>query len=84
MIFHRARLKLQSTTIDLQMVDCNLNKANKLKYLGVIIDDTISWVHHITYIKIRSRRVLESCLKQVNTSKGKVFSPCTTPIYIPT
>ena len=51
MIFHRARLKLQSTTIVLQMGDCNLNKANNLKYLGVIIDDTISWVHHITYIK---------------------------------
>ena len=33
------------------MGDCNLNKANNLKYLGVIIDDTISWVHHITYIK---------------------------------
>ena len=51
MIFHRARLKLQSSTINLQMGDCNLNKANNLKYLGVIIDDTISWVHHITYIK---------------------------------
>ena len=50
-IFHRARLKLQNTTIDLKMGDCNLNKANNLKYLGVIIDDTISWVHHITYIK---------------------------------
>ena len=43
--------KLHITTIDLQMGDCNLNKANNLKYLGVIIDDTISWVHHITYIK---------------------------------
>ena len=50
-IFHRARLKLHNTTIDLHMGDCNLNKANNLKYLGVIIDDTISWVHHITYIK---------------------------------
>ena len=50
-IFHRARLKLHNTTIDLQMGDCNLNKANNLKYLGVIIDDPISWVHHITYIK---------------------------------
>ena len=40
----------RATTIDLQMGDCNLNKANNLKYLGVIIDDTISWVHHITYI----------------------------------
>ena len=44
-------LKLQNTTIDLKMGDCNLNKANNLKYIGVIIDDTISWVHHITYIK---------------------------------
>ena len=50
MIFHRARLKLQNTTIDLKMGDCNLNEANNLKYLGVIIGDTISWVHHITYI----------------------------------
>ena len=50
-IFHRARLKLHNTTIDLQMGDCNLNKANNLKYLSVIIDDSISWVHHITYIK---------------------------------
>ena len=33
------------------MGDCNLNKANNLKYLGVIIDDAMSWVHHITYIK---------------------------------
>ena len=41
-IFHRARLKLQNTTIDLKMGDWNLNKANNLKYLGVIIDDTIS------------------------------------------
>ena len=49
-IFHRARLKLQNTTIDLKIGDCNLNKANNLKYLGVIIDDTISWVHHITHV----------------------------------
>ena len=50
-IFNRARLKLHNTTIDLQMGDCNLNEANNFKYLGVIIDDTMSWVHHITYIK---------------------------------
>ena len=51
MIFHRARLKIQNTTIDLKMGDCNLNKANNLKYLCVIIDDTNSWVQHSTYIK---------------------------------
>ena len=26
-------------------------KANNHKCIGVIIDDTMSWVHHITYIK---------------------------------
>ena len=67
-ISHRARLKLHHTTIDLHMGGCNLNKANNLKYTGVIIDDTISWVHHITYIKNRSPRVMALCLKQVNTS----------------
>ena len=50
-IFHIARLQLHNATIDLQMGDCNLNKANKQNYPGVIIDDTISWVHHITFIK---------------------------------
>ena len=37
-IFHRARLKLPNTTTNLQIGDCNVNKANNLKYLGVIID----------------------------------------------
>ena len=50
-IFHGVRLKLHNTTIDLQMGDCNLNKAYNLKYVGVIIDDTMTWVHHILYIK---------------------------------
>ena len=81
-IFHRARLELHNTTIDLQMGNCNLNKANNLKYFGIIIDDTISWVHHVTYIKIRSPMVLASSLKQVNTSRGKVFLPCTIPISL--
>ena len=45
-IFHRARIRLQNTGDY-----CNLNKANNLKYIGVIIYDTILWDHHITYIK---------------------------------
>ena len=50
-IFHiEQELKLHNTTIDLQMGDCNVNKSNNLKYPGVIIDDTISWVYHNYYI----------------------------------
>ena len=64
------------------MSDYHLNKAKNHKYLGVVIDDTISWVHHVKYIKIRSPRVLASCLKQVNISRGKFYLHCTIPIYM--
>ena len=33
--------------------------------------------------KIRSPKVLASCQKQVNTSRGKVYLHYTIPIYIP-
>ena len=28
-----------------------LNRANQVKYLGIIIDHKLNWVQHITYIK---------------------------------
>ena len=28
-----------------------LNVTNEIKYLGVIIDDKITWIPHITYVK---------------------------------
>ena len=33
------------------MDDCSLNKVNSVKYLGVIIDHKLNWIHHIAYIK---------------------------------
>ena len=50
-IFHRARNKLTSHTSDLYMGDSILTATYKLKYLGVIIDDKITWIPHITYVK---------------------------------
>ena len=50
-IFHRARIKLTSHTYDLYMGDSILTTTDKLKYLGVIIDDKITWIPHITYVK---------------------------------
>ena len=28
-----------------------LNRANQVKYLGIIIDHKLNWVQHITYVK---------------------------------
>ena len=49
-IFHRARIKLTSHTSDLYMGDSILTTTDKLKYRGVIIDDKITWIPHITYV----------------------------------
>ena len=50
-IFHRARIKLTSHTFDLYMGDSIITATDKLKYLGVIIDDNITWIPYITYVK---------------------------------
>lgn len=50
LIFHRARLKSEPIP-DLVMNKCVLTKTNQLKYLGVIIDNKLNWLSHITYVK---------------------------------
>ena len=50
-IFHRAGIKLTSHTSDLYMGGSIITATDKLKYLGVIIDDKITWIPHITYVK---------------------------------
>ena len=50
LIFHRARLKMDSTP-NVIMNNCTLNVTSQLKYLGVIIDNKLNWHQHITYVK---------------------------------
>ena len=49
MIFHRARLK--SIDDDVIMDNNALIKVNAIKYLGVIVDNKLNWIDHITYVK---------------------------------
>ena len=50
-VFHRARIKLTNHTSDLYMGGSILTAPDKLKNLVVIIDDKITWIPHITYVK---------------------------------
>ena len=50
LVFHRARIKI-NITADVIMNDTLLNRANQVKYLGIIIDHKLNWVQHITYVK---------------------------------
>ena len=57
MIFHRARLKTINDINDGVIMDNNaLIKVNSIKYLGVIVDNKLNWIAHITYVKNKFRR----------------------------
>ena len=52
MIFHRARLKsIDGMNNDVIMDNNALIKVNSIKYLGVIVDNKLNWIDHITYVK---------------------------------
>ena len=48
-IFHRARLK--QNNVNISLCDISLNRVTFTKFLGVIIDDKLSFSRHVSYIK---------------------------------
>ena len=48
-IFHKPRLKQNNVSISL--CDISLNRVTFTKFLGVIIDDKLSFSRHVSYIK---------------------------------
>ena len=49
--FHRARIKLTSYSSNSVMGDSIITATNEIKHIGVIIDNKITWITHITYVK---------------------------------
>ena len=56
-IFH-SRIKLTSYSSNLVMGDSIITATNEIKYLRVLIDNKITWIPHITYVKKKFHRVL--------------------------
>ena len=50
-VFHRAKMKLPMNSIKLFMDKTNLREVECIKYLGVILDNKLSWIQHISYVK---------------------------------
>ena len=50
-VFHRAKMKLPMNSIKLFMDKTNLREVECIKYLGVILDNKLSWIQHISYAK---------------------------------
>ena len=68
-IFHRARIKLTSHTSDLYMGGSIITATDKLKYLEVSIDDKITWIPHITYVKNNVSKGIGIMFKDINYLK---------------
>ena len=51
MIFHRARLKKSNTDIPIILNNTNLEQVTFTKFLGVIIDDKLTFERNIVYTK---------------------------------
>ena len=49
MVFHRARIKTNSSKISIR--DNDILRVFSAKFLGIIIDDQLKWLEHIQYIK---------------------------------
>ena len=50
-VFHRARMKLHNDSIKLKIDNTNIKEVQCIKYLGVILDNKLSWIQHISYVK---------------------------------
>ena len=51
MVFHRAIIKYKDFALGISINRCALKEVKNCKYLGIILDNKISWVEHITYVK---------------------------------
>ena len=50
-VFHRARMKLPNNSIKLKIENINIKEVQSIKYLGVILDNKLSWIQHISYFQ---------------------------------
>ena len=64
MVFSNKRIPAK---IDLMINNERICVTCKTKFLGVIIDNKLTWKDHINYIQAKSREVLELSLKLENT-----------------
>ena len=60
-IFHRARLK--QTKIEINLSNISLKRVSFTKFLGVIIDEKLSFTRHISYIKNKISKVMGIIIK---------------------
>ena len=71
MVFHRSRRKLDKE--DILLDNTIIKQVTFTKFLRIIIDDKLKWIHHISYIKNKISKGMGIILKNRKVLKRKVL-----------
>ena len=72
MVFHRSRRKLDKEDILLDNTII-IKQVTFTKFIGIIIDDKLKWIHHISYIKNKISKGMGIILKARKVLKMKAL-----------
>ena len=85
MIFHRARLKKTDTNIPIILNNTNLEQVTFTKFLGVIIDDKLTFERHIVYTENKISKglgIIEKSLDPLIKVQKKIVRVITFSPYL--
>ena len=71
MVFHRSRRKLAIE--DILLDNTIIKQVTFTKFIGIIIDDKLQWIHHMSYIKNKISNEMGIILKARKVLKMKVL-----------
>ena len=71
MVFHRSTRKLGKW--DILLYNTIIKQVTFTKFLEIIVDDKLKWIHHISYIKNNISKVMGIILKARKVLKRKDF-----------
>ena len=66
-------MKLPMNSIKLFMVKTNLREVERIKYFGVILDNKLLWIQHISYVKSKISKGIGIMYKAQNYMTKKAL-----------
>ena len=59
-IFHRKQKHIQNLNISINGI--NIERVESFNFLGIILQETLSWDSHVTLVKTKVSKVMEYCI----------------------
>ena len=81
MVFQRARIKLMNHSSNVVIGGSTLTEIDEIKYVGVIIDNKITWILYIIYVKNKVSKCMGIMFKEKKSSRETPSLFCIIRIY---